>query len=145
MNFLKRNKNIIIALVVFFVVILLCVQVKNILMPNEGAAVYGNRLEGKINLDKDIEKQVASKAEGASDVNVRVSGRIINITITVGSDVSADAAKEYAQKTLEAFSTKEKAYYDIQFYLVNEGNTTNFPIMGYLIQNAEKITWTKDR
>ena len=145
MNFLKKNKNIIIALVVFFVAILLCVQLKNILMPNEGAAVYGNRLEGKIALDKDIEKQVANKTEGASDVKVRVSGRIINITITVGADVSVAAAKDYAQKALETFSTEEKSYYDIQFYLVNEGNTTNFPIMGYKIQNAEKITWTKDR
>ena len=50
MKFLKRNKNIIIALVIFFFGILLCVKIKNILVPNEGAAVYGNRLDGKIEI-----------------------------------------------------------------------------------------------
>ncbi len=145
MNYLKRNKNIIIALVIYFVAILLGIQVINILVPNEGAAVYGNRLDGKVELDKDIEKQVAKKAEGATDVKLRVSGRIINITINVGTDVSKEAAKEYAAKTLEAFTTEQKAYYDIQFFLEKEGEAADFPIMGYKIQNAEKIAWTKDR
>ena len=45
MRFIRRNKNIILTLVVFFILILLCVQVKNILFPNDGLAVYGNRLE----------------------------------------------------------------------------------------------------
>lgn len=145
MNFLKRNKNIIIALVIFFIAILLCVQLKNMLIPNEGAAVYGNRLDGKIELADDIESKVSAKAEGANSVKLRTSGRIINITITVANDVSKDAAKEYAKKTLEAFSTEEKNYYDIQFYILKEGEATDFPIMGYKIQNAETITWTKDR
>ena len=145
MNFLKRNKKIIIALIIFFVCILLCVQVKNMLIPNEGVAVYGNRLDGQIELDDDIESKVATKAEGASDVSVRLSGRIINITITVGTEVSSAAAKEYAKKALEAFTTEERAYYDIQFYLLKDGEATDFPIMGYLIQNAETISWTQDR
>lgn len=145
MNFIKRNKNIIIALVIFFVAILLCVQLKNILIPNEGAAVYGNRLDGKMELDKDIEDQVSKKIDVAADVKVRVSGRIINITLTVATDVSKTAAKEYAEKTLSAFSTEEKNYYDIQFFLDKDSDAADFPIMGYKIQNAEKITWTKDR
>lgn len=145
MNFLKRNKKIIIALVIFFIAILLCVQLVNILIPNEGAAVYGNRLDGKIELSKDIKSKVTEKAEGATKVDLRVSGRIINITITVSNDVSKEAAKEYAKKTIEAFSTEERAYYDIQFYLLKEGESTDFPIMGYLIQNSDNISWTKDR
>lgn len=145
MNFIKRNKNIIIVLVIFFVGILLCIQLKNILVPNEGAAVYGNRLDGKIELAKDYKDQIAKKAEGATSVKTRLSGRIINITIKVGPDVSADAAKEYANKTLEVFTTEQKAYYDIQFFLEKEGDKEHFPIMGYKIQNAEKISWTKTR
>ena len=57
MRFVKRNKNIIIALIVFFILILLCVQVKNILFPNDGLAVYGNRLENKVELSKNIDKK----------------------------------------------------------------------------------------
>lgn len=146
MNFIKRNKNIILALIVFFILILLCVQVKNIFIPNKGAAVYGNRLDNKIKIEKGIEKKLKETlTEGVSDVSYRVSGRIINISITVYSDVSKEAAKSYAKKALDLFTTEEKSYYDFQFYLQKDGEAADFPIIGYRIQNSEKITWTKDR
>ena len=145
MKFLKRNKNIIIALVIFFIGILLCVKIKNILVPNEGAAVYGNRLDGKIEISKNLKSDISSKIDSATSVDIRVSGRIINVTLTLPTDVSKDAAKEFAKKSLEAFTEDEKSYYDIQFYLVKKEEAEGFPIIGYKIQNAEKITWTKDR
>ena len=146
MNFLKRNKKIILALIVFFVLIILFVQARNILMPNEGAAVYGNRLDNKIELKKDINKKIKEAlTEGVTDTNVRVSGRIINITLTVYSDVSKSAAKSYAKKALELFTSEEKSYYDIQFFIQKDGAATDFPIIGYKIQNSEKISWSKDR
>ncbi len=145
MKFLKRNKNIIIALVIFFIAVLLCVQIKNILVPNDGAAVYGNRLDGKIELSKNLKKDIESKIDSATEVTLRVTGRIINVTFTLPTDVSKDAAKEFAKKSLEAFTSDEKSYYDIQFFLVKKEETEGFPIIGYKIQNAENITWTKDR
>ena len=145
MKFLKRNKNIIIALVIFFIGILLCVKIKNILVPNEGAAVYGNRLDGKIEISKNLKNDISSKIDSAISVDIRVSGRIINVTLTFPADVSKDAAKEFAKKSLDAFTEDEKSYYDIQFFLVKKEETEGFPIIGYKIQNAEKITWTKDR
>ena len=102
MKFIKRNKNIIIALVIFFIGILLCVKIKNILVPNEGAAVYGNRLDGKIEISKNLKSDIASKIDSATSVDIRVSGRIINVTLTLPTDVSKDAAKEFAKKSLEA-------------------------------------------
>lgn len=146
MNFLKRNKKIFLALIIFFALIMLFVQAKNILMPNEGAAVYGNRLDNKVELKKDINKKIKETlTEGVADTNVRVTGRIINITLTVYSDISKSAAKSYATKTLELFTSEEKAYYDIQFLIQKDGEATDFPIIGYKIQNSEKISWTKDR
>ena len=145
MKFLKRNKNIIIALVIFFIGILLCVKIKNILVPNDGAAVYGNRLDGKVEISKNLKNDISSKIDSATEVDIRVSGRIINVTLTLPSDVSKDAAKEFAKKSLDAFSTDEKSYYDIQFFLVKKDETEGFPILGYKIQNADNITWTKDR
>lgn len=146
MNFLKRNKNIIIALAIFFGIMLLSIQVKNILIPNDGVAVYGNRLDGKVEITEDIDKKIQDTlGESVTDVKVRVSGRIINITYTVYGDVSKDAAKSYAQKALELFTNEEKSYYDFQFYVLKDGEATDFPIIGYRIQNSDRITWTKDR
>lgn len=146
MSFIKRNKKIIMALVILFAVLIAAIQIQNILFPNDGIAIYGDRLKGKVKLSKNIEKKVKdSLAEGVSDIKLRVSGRIINITITVYSDVSRDTAKSYANKALESFTAEEKSYYDFQFYLVKDGESTEFPIIGYKIQDKENITWTKDR
>ncbi len=146
MRFIRRNKNIILTLVVFFILILLCVQVKNILFPNDGLAVYGNRLEGKVelnkNLDKDIKKELTT---GVKKVKSRVSGRIINITITLEDNVSKSNAKSYAKKALVSLTDEEKKYYDVQFFMVKESDAKDFPIIGYKIPTAENITWTKDR
>lgn len=147
MKFIKRNKNIIITLVVFFALILLCVQIKNILFPNDGVAVYGNRLDGKVELSDNLDNKIKkSLSEDVTKVKVRVSGRIINITITIGDEVSKDNAKSYATKALESLTEEEKKYYDVQFYLIKKTETaTDFPIIGYKIPSAENITWTKDR
>ncbi len=146
MNFFKRNRNIIIAIVLFFVAIIFCVQIKNILIPNSGVAVYGNRLDGEVKLTKNLASKIKETiSDGTKDVKIRKAGKIVNVTITVYSDVSRETAKAYAQKAMESFTTEEKAYYDIQFYLLKDGESTEFPIMGYSIQNTDNIAWTKDR
>lgn len=146
MRFVKRNKNIIIALIVFFILILLCVQVKNILFPNDGLAVYGNRLENKVELSKNIDKKIKELIpEGTKKVKVRTAGRILNITITLNDDIAKDTAKAYAKKAIEAFTEEEIGYYDLQFFLVKDSESEQFPIIGYKIPSSENITWTKDR
>lgn len=146
MKFIKRNKNIIITLIVFFVLILLCVQIKNILFPNDGVAVYGNRLDGKVALSSDLDEKIKKNlTTGVTDVKVRTSGRIINITITLEDSVTRSNAKAYAKKSLESLTEEERKYYDIQFFLVKNAESKEFPIIGYKIPTTENITWTKDR
>lgn len=146
MKFLKRNKNIIITLVIFFILILFCIQIKNILFPNDGLAVYGNRLDGKIEVSKNLNKSIKEiLPEGATKVTVRDAGRILNVTITVADDITRDVAKTYAVKSLEALSDEEIRYYDIQYFLVKNAEAAEFPVIGYKIPSAENISWTKDR
>ena len=146
MKFIKRNKNIIISVIVFFELILLCIQIKNILLPNDGLAVYGNRLDGKVAVTKNLNNKMKELLpEGATKVTVRDSGRILNITITVSENITRDSAKSFATETLKALTEEEANYYDIQFFLVKETEASDFPIIGYKIPKADVITWTKDR
>lgn len=146
MKFIKRNRSIIVSIVVFFILILLCLQVKNILFPNDGLAVYGNRLEGKVAITKNLNKKIQELLpEGATKVTVRDSGRILNITITVTDTITRDTAKSFATQSLAALSEEEANYYDIQFFLVKNAEANDFPIIGYKIPKAETIAWTKDR
>lgn len=147
MRFIKRNRGIIFALVIFFIGVLFCVQLKNILFPNDRAAVYGNRLDGIVELDKNTNSKVKEAVGSvASKVSVRTSGKIINVFITVNDDVNRDNAKNLASKVLETFSAEEKEYYDVQLFITkNNKEAKEFPIVGYKIPSADRITWTKDR
>jgi hypothetical protein len=59
----------------------------------------------------------------------------------VNGDVGLDAAKNLGNSTLEIFSDKEKAYYDIQVLIENDTSTNQFPIMGYKKSSSEGIVW----
>ncbi len=150
MDFIKKNKFTIIAVGVFLILVLLLVQVKNIFFPNEGSAIYGNRLEGiesvKITKDKKtkIEKSLTSDAI-ATDAKVSVSGKIVEVIITVNDETSVDAAKGLSGKVLENLSDKEKEYYDIQIFINKKSESSEFPIIGYRHHAKDEFSWTKNR
>ena len=147
MNFLKRNKKLLVVITVFFVVLVAGVQLKNILYPG-GGAIYGNRLDGieDVKLAENLDNQIQEKLKDiVSKVEVRLSGRIVNITMTVNGDISASVAKTNSKKILELFAEKQLNYYDIQVFLKKDTDATDFPIIGYKHQNKDTFTWTKDR
>ena len=91
MNFIKRNKKLLVVITVFLVALVAAIQLKNILYPS-GGAIYGNRLDGieEVKLAEDLDKQIQEKLKDfVSKVEVRTSGRIINITMIVNPDISS--------------------------------------------------------
>ena len=147
MNFIKRNKKLLVVITVFLVALVAAIQLKNILYPS-GGAIYGNRLDGieEVKLAEDLDKQIQEKLKDfVSKVEVRTSGRIINITMIVNPDISSSVAKDNSKKIFELFAEKQLNYYDIQVFLKKEIDATDFPIIGYKHQNKDGFTWTKDR
>ena len=131
MNFIKRNKKLLVVITVFLVALVAGIQLKNILYPS-GGAIYGNRLEGieEVKLAENLDKQIQEKLKDiVSKVEVRISS----------------VAKDNSKKILELFAEKQLNYYDIQVFLKKETDATDFPIIGYKHQNKDKFTWTKDR
>lgn len=148
MKFIKKNKNAIIAVGVFVIVLILFIIIKNTFFPDEKQAIYGTRLEGieNVKISDDVEDKVkASLDESVQDVSVRTAGRIVNVILTVNSDVSADTAKGYAIKVLEIFEEDQKKYYDFQVFIKKEAESNEFPIVGYKHHNKDSFSWTKDR
>lgn len=148
MDFIKKNKLTIIIIALFLLLVFAAVQVKNIFFSSD-SAVYGNRLEGieKVKISNNTIDQVKSSftEDGISKTTVRISGRTVEIILTVNSDVSLDTAKSYGDKALGPFSEEEKKYYDFQIFVKKENESENFPIIGYKQKGKESITWTKDR
>lgn len=148
MDYIKKNKLTIIVIVLFLILVFAAVQFTNIFFASSDA-VYGNRLEGieNVKISKNTIDQVKSsfQEDGVSKTTVRISGRTVEIILTVNSDVSLDTAKSYANKSLEPFSEEQKGYYDFQIFVKKENESENFPIIGYKQKAKESITWSKDR
>jgi hypothetical protein len=145
---MKKKTSTIVAIVVFILVLVGIYAVKQIFLADESSAIYGTRLEGKsdVEISTSTKNKVKEKLkDGTTDSSIRIAGRIIEITFTVNDDTSLEKAKELGKSTLEVFSSAEKEYYDIQIFIENDANTSQFPIIGYKHHTKDDITWTKDR
>lgn len=148
MKFIKKNISAIVGVLVFIIVLAGIFTVKKVFTNDETTAIYGTRLEGRENvkISKDTKDKVEEKlADSASDISVRIAGRIVNIHFKVNAETKLDAAKSLGNKALEEFSKSEKEYYDFQILIENDKNANQFPIIGYKHHKKDNITWTKDR
>lgn len=109
---------------------------------------YGNRLDGiesvEIKDDKitEIEKKITEK-ELVKSAEVVIKGKLIYVTIVLKNGTHVDG-ESIAQSSLELFSEEEKVFYDIQYIVDNEDESTeeNFPVMGYIKAGNSVIKWT---
>ena len=149
MKVVKKNKFTIIV-VVLFVIFMFCVsKAKDLFFPNEGTAVYGDRLVGKVEISKDTYNQLKEKLqenERVEAVDVRESGRLINISITIQNDTSLEDAKAVTDGIMDLFTDNQKGYYDFQaFVKKTDAAENNFPIIGYKHHNSSNFVWSRDR
>ena len=145
MEVLKNNKGIFITLGIIIVFLITGLFLIRAFFPSGN--VYGNRLKG---IDKvPFSKKEISKLESdikdknkIEKVKIDIKGRLINIIITV-DDISFDDMKDYCLEKLDLFDKDEKAYYDIQFYVIdkNEKNE-NYPAIGYKNKASDNIKWS---
>ncbi len=150
-KFLKRNRFTCILIFIFVLFVILGLKVKDILVPDEGKAVYGDRL--KNNSKHPISDDVYDKIEEALDKNEsvikvshRLQGKTINYYITVGEKVTVKDARAIGDSLLEYFDEDTLGYYSIQVSMLKENEElNNFPIMGMKHPDSKTISWTKDR
>lgn len=150
-KFIKKHRYTLILLLIFILLGFLSIKVKDILVPDEGKATYGDRL-------KDIEKHTIASStyekiedDITTDKNVlnishRLQGKVINYFITVDDKLSIKDAKEIGNKLISLMDEDLLNYYSIQIYIIKEDKSlNNFPIIGLKDPLAKNISWTKDR
>ena len=150
MSFIRKNKFVIIAIGVFLILVVLGFQIATIFFPEEGTALYGDRLDGieEVELSNSKLTKIESnlKSDGAvKEADVSVAGKIVEVIITVQDDTSVDTAKALNTKVLDSLSNKEKKFYDIQIFVKKDSEATDFPIIGYKHHAKDTFSWTKDR
>ena len=149
-NFIKNNKVTVVAFIICVIFVILVFAVKLTFFPNEGTAIYGDRLDGIEEVEitdkqqEDIIKSLEDKDE-VKEVSCDIKGRTLNVLITVNDDVELDPAKALTSSITDNLEEDQTSYYDIQVFISKDNDDIRFPIIGYKHQNKDEFSWTKDR
>ena len=147
-SFIKKNSSAVLGITILVLIIVAMLLIKNLFMYDENKAIYGSRLDGlekyKVSSEQ-IDKMKKKVSESSKKVEVKISGKIIDVIIDANDDVNLESAKKMGQDILEEISDDQKNVYDYQVYVKNEKNKSQFPIIGYKHHSKENISWTKDR
>lgn len=149
-NFIKNNKVTVVAFIICVIFVVLVFAIKLTFFPNEGTAIYGDRLDGieKVEItdkqQKDIIKSLEDKDE-VKKVSCDIKGRTLNVLITVNDDVELDPAKALTSSVIDNLKKDQTSFYDIQVFISKDNDDTRFPIIGYKHQDKDEFSWTKDR
>lgn len=150
-KFFRRNRYTCILLFIFILLVILGLKVKDIFVPDDSKAAYGERLK---NIDKHpLTDELYSKVDEALKKNSsvvkvdhRLQGKTLNYYITFSEKTTVKDAKAIGDSILKSFDEDTLSYYSIQVYLIKEDEKlNNFPIIGMKHPESKSISWTKDR
>ena len=150
-RFINRHRYTCVLVLFFILIVLLGVKVKEILVPDEGKATYGERLKdiNKHPISDEIYKKIDDEYEAndkVKKISHRLQGKIVNYYLTVDDKVSVKDAKALGDKLLTYFDDDILGYYSIQIYLIKEDEKlNNFPMIGLKDPLSKVISWTKER
>ena len=149
-NFIKNNKVTVVAFIICVIFVVLVFAIKLTFFPNEGTAIYGDRLDGieKVEITDKQQKGIIKSLEDKDEVksaDTDIKGRTLNVLITVNDDVELDPAKALTSSVIDNLKKDQTSFYDIQVFISKDNDDTRFPIIGYKHQNKDGFSWTKDR
>ena len=150
-KFIKNHRYTLILLLVFVLLCILGYKAKEILVPDEGKATYGERLKdiSKHPIAKEVYDKIEEeykKDDKVLKVSKKLQGKILNYFITIDDKVSVKDAKAEGEKLLTFLDEDILGYYSIQIYLIKEDKTlNNFPMIGMKDPLSKNISWTKER
>ncbi len=147
-NFVKTHKfESVITFIVLIIIIFIIVFAKIFFFSDTGDP-YGNRLDGieKYRINEDKLKKIETDLEKKDDINnvdIFITGKIINIMIDLNSEIDYDLAKSYGEEAILNFDKDEQSFYDVQIYLTTKDENKTYPKIGYKSKSSKKISWMK--
>lgn len=144
-----RNNRV---LFVLFIILIICfiaiVTVALTYFIGAEKSPYGNRLDNKIELPKDFEKNIEKlleEDESIKKADVRLAIRTIYVNIDF-ENIDIEKAKEKANSSLDLIDEKVLEYYDFNYILTQEAKEENagFTIMGARNVNGTGFVWNNN-
>ena len=128
MDFIKKHKLTTFIILVYIVLIGFLFFIYNMFIGSSGMPVYGDRLDGIENVPITKEQQQAVVTELTKDPSVVsvvepvLSGKTLNVIITVGDKVEENNAKALAAKVKALLTEEQNKFYDVQVFITKDYN-----------------------
>lgn len=151
MKFIKEHKFTTIVIIAFALGVIILFMAWRLFFSNSGNPVYGNRLDGieKLEITESEQEKIKEsikKEKEVEDVSLNVSGRTLDIVITVNSELSLTDAKKIGTNSYSILTEDQVDYYSVQVFIKKKDEKqNNFPIIGYKQRGTKDLVWTKDR
>ena len=118
----------------------------------DSSSKYGDRLEGieDYPFEEDTQNEIISKIkenEIVEDVTIRVSGKIIYITITFAPETTLVEGQSIALSSLDYFSEETLSFYDLEYMIKADATeeTEGFQIIGAKnVSGTGGIVWNNN-
>lgn len=148
---LKKNKVLLVLLSILAICfVLILVALFKYFYTGNNSNKYGDRLEGveTAELHSTIQKEIEDLYSDSEvdSVKVKTSGKIVYLTINLKEVKKKADAKNLALKALAKFTEEEQNFYDIQFIITCESESSEdklYPAMGYKNSSSSVVVWTK--
>lgn len=108
-------------------------------------SVYGDRLDDIDDYpfsDSDMEEVISliEESEEVSSASIRLSGKIIYVSVIYNEEIALEETKVLAATSLEYFDEDLLGYYDLNYTLSSD----NFTLMGYKNSASTSIVWNNN-
>ena len=147
-RFVIKNKllSLLIGLVALILILGLII-LKILIFPHYRVSKYGDRLDGieSVELDNDRYNDIKNSFEGNENLTLdsfRLSGKIVNIFISVKGEYKEEDIKAKSMEIINKFSEDERKFYDFQVFVTFDGDRD--PIIGYKNKNSEGLEWNHE-
>ena len=105
MKWIKKNKFTVAAIFIFILITFLGFKIIETFFPDQRAAIYGDRLEGKVNVDEKVYEEVKKKISEnkvVENITLRENGRRVDITIKVTNAAGKNESKKLIDNILDS-------------------------------------------
>lgn len=142
-RFVIKNKllSLLIGLVALILILGLII-LKILIFPHYRVSKYGDRLDGieSVELDNDRYNAIKNSFEGDEHISLdsfRLSGRLVNIFVSVKGEYKEEDIKAKSMEIINKFSEDEIKFYDFQVLVTFDDDRD--PILLYKNKNSEVL------
>lgn len=146
MSLIKKYRKQIKIGVIVLLLVLLITMIWLFIVPSFKSNKYGDRLKeiDKHKISSDTISKIKDKSkdnESVMKIDYHQEGRILNFTIKIDSNYGLDQLKGFVDSIVSEIGEEDRKYYDMQFFITCDGESTVYPLIGYKGKNSDGVNY----